>query len=395
MKVMSIQYKKTNLATAFMGFLWLWVFSLGIVGCSSSSSTPPPVPVVTFTDATVVEGDSGTVDLVFTANLDKSSSTAISITYATVDVTATAGTDYAATSGTLQIAAGASSANITVTVNGDTDIEPDETFTLNLTNPTGATLAVSSVTGTITSDDHANPSAYYTGSADVINPNDLTGNTITLSDLRVMVSGNRIMMMNTVVGNGDQTILYDTQNMVVNGNTFTADVTIYINMHLDTVPAPIQSTISGTITENASIVGVIGTANDTVAGTGSFTTTFSTLSNTPANSTNIAKTWDGPLNGRIDMAFKSTFDSAGNIGFVFSDIPLFGIFASCRLAGTVLPINSESLYTISLNLTNCSDSISNGNYTGFSIPSSLANDVLVFAFSNGSFSGISLLPMVP
>jgi chitinase len=70
-------------------------------------------------------------------------------------VTAESGTDYVATSSTVTFMPGETSKPANVTVNGDDDGEPTETFALNLTNPTNVTLAASSATGTILNDDGA------------------------------------------------------------------------------------------------------------------------------------------------------------------------------------------------------------------------------------------------
>jgi hypothetical protein len=55
--------------------------------------------------------------------------------------------------GTVSFAAGQSTATITVPVNGDNTVEPDETFTVNLSSATGATIGVGTATGTIVNDD--------------------------------------------------------------------------------------------------------------------------------------------------------------------------------------------------------------------------------------------------
>ena len=69
-------------------------------------------------------------------------------------MTATAGSDYQAASNViLNIAAGSPSASIPVLLNGDTTIEPDETFTLNISSPVNATINGTSATGTILDDD--------------------------------------------------------------------------------------------------------------------------------------------------------------------------------------------------------------------------------------------------
>jgi hypothetical protein len=73
---------------------------------------------------------------------------------ATANGTATAGSDYVAKTTTgLRIPIGATSKTFMVTINGDTTAEPDETFTVNLSNASGATIADGSGLGTISNDD--------------------------------------------------------------------------------------------------------------------------------------------------------------------------------------------------------------------------------------------------
>jgi hypothetical protein len=111
------------------------------------------LPVLSVADASTVEGNSGTKNLSFTVTLSAASITPVSVSYATGAGTATAGTDYVAASGTLTIPAGSIAGTITVVVNGDTTSEPNETFTLTLSNPVNATLARAAATGTVSNDD--------------------------------------------------------------------------------------------------------------------------------------------------------------------------------------------------------------------------------------------------
>jgi len=59
----------------------------------------------------------------------------VTVSYATADGTATAGSDYVATSGTLTYTPGQTAKGIPVTVNGSTTIGPDKTFVVNLSSP--------------------------------------------------------------------------------------------------------------------------------------------------------------------------------------------------------------------------------------------------------------------
>jgi PKD repeat protein len=126
----------------------------------SVTITVNALPKISIGDVSQNEGNSGITNFVFSVGLTAPSTHAILVDYATADGTATAGSDYNAASGTLKIPAGTScpgdpSCQITVQVNGDTLYEANETFTVNLTNPQGATIADGSATGTILNDDTA------------------------------------------------------------------------------------------------------------------------------------------------------------------------------------------------------------------------------------------------
>src|SRR5205823_9517890 len=100
------------------------------------------------------EGNSGTTPFVFTVSLWVAYNVPVTISYATTaNGTATAGSDYQATSGTLTIPAGQTTGTITVLVNGDRLPEPNETFVVNLSAPTNATIADGQGIGTIRDDE--------------------------------------------------------------------------------------------------------------------------------------------------------------------------------------------------------------------------------------------------
>jgi hypothetical protein len=112
-----------------------------------------PNPTITIGSVTAPEGNSGTTAFAFNVALSAAGTAPITVDYATANGTATAGSDYVATSGTLTFAPGVTTQTITVNVTGDTTVEPNETFFVNLSNPTNATVATAQGTGTITNDD--------------------------------------------------------------------------------------------------------------------------------------------------------------------------------------------------------------------------------------------------
>lgn len=131
------------------------LFALG--GCGGGADSMPtqqqPLPTLSVSDSSVTEGDSGATSLDFSVSLSRSSSSDVSVAYATSDGSASAGSDYTANSGTLSIAAGNTSGIISVEVLGDTDGEGNETLTVTLSGAIGATIADSSAVGTIQNDD--------------------------------------------------------------------------------------------------------------------------------------------------------------------------------------------------------------------------------------------------
>jgi hypothetical protein len=100
-----------------------------------------------------VEGNSGTSNATFTVTLSQASGKTITVDYATANNTATAGADYTAVNATLTISPGSATQIINVTVIGEWVDEDDETFYLNLSNPTNVTIADAQGVGTIQDND--------------------------------------------------------------------------------------------------------------------------------------------------------------------------------------------------------------------------------------------------
>jgi hypothetical protein len=101
-------------------------------------------------DAAVAEGASSATFAVALAPVQPS---AASVSYATADGSATAGSDYVPVSGTLGFGPCQGSATVTVPIVGDVVDEPNEAFVVNLFNPSGASIGDGQAQGTITDDD--------------------------------------------------------------------------------------------------------------------------------------------------------------------------------------------------------------------------------------------------
>ncbi len=104
-------------------------------------------------DGMVVEGNSGTTDMVFTVALSRMLTNQVTVAYSTQDISATAGSDYVATSGVLTFAPGIQEQTFTVPVIGDTAPEANERFRVILSNAVGAPIFSAQSIGTILNDD--------------------------------------------------------------------------------------------------------------------------------------------------------------------------------------------------------------------------------------------------
>jgi len=104
-------------------------------------------------DVSRVEGNLGTSAATFTVTLSAVGAGTVTVRYATANVEALAGSDYTAAGGTLAFLPGQTSKTLTVNLRGDTAVESDETFVVNLSAPAGATLLDKQGLGTIRNDD--------------------------------------------------------------------------------------------------------------------------------------------------------------------------------------------------------------------------------------------------
>ena len=116
-------------------------------GTATGTIINPPLPTISVGNASVTEGSAATLNETFTVSLSAASASPVTVAFKTADGTAIAGKDYAAASGTLTFAAGATTETVTVATHpGATGTK---TFALDLSAPTKATLGTAVGTGTI------------------------------------------------------------------------------------------------------------------------------------------------------------------------------------------------------------------------------------------------------
>ena len=159
------------------------------VGTIVDDDAPPELSI---DDITIAEGNSSTTDAVFTVRLSAPAKQPFSVDVATADGTAIEGFDYTATQRTLAFAVGETAQEVRVPVLGDTLVEPDERFHVDLSNATGATIGDAQADATIVNDDEGRRQADLEVMA-------------TLQTTAPLVVGEPFKLLVTVKNNGPQT----------------------------------------------------------------------------------------------------------------------------------------------------------------------------------------------
>ena len=122
---------------------------------SDAHFTAALIPTVSMSDATVTEGDSGSVNANFNVTLSTAYVSDVTVFYSTYDGTATAGLDYTSVGSSVVFAPGETAKIVSVPVLGDTLDEDNETFNISISSATNATVLDGNGVGTITDNDVA------------------------------------------------------------------------------------------------------------------------------------------------------------------------------------------------------------------------------------------------
>ena len=221
------------------------VFHVGSYHLSMQFGGVTALPTLAINNVSLTEGNSGTKAFTFTVTLSSASTSPVTVQYASADGTATvANNDYVPTSGTLSFAPGQTQQTITVLVNGNTVVEPDETFYVKLSNPTNATLGVTQGTGTIQNDDVA-PDRYEPndtpaaatnfGNITSVSQSSLSLNTTSDVDYYCFTptkSGTYTVTVTAIQGNGTlgMTVLSAQQTILGTGQSPSGTVNLTVNL---------------------------------------------------------------------------------------------------------------------------------------------------------------------
>jgi hypothetical protein len=306
------------------------------------------IALLAINDVSITEGNSGTKTLTFTVTRSGLTTSAVTVNYATANDTATtANNDYVSTSGTLSFANGETTKTISVTINGDTPPEADETFLVNLANATNATISDSQGIGTILNDD---ASGTITGRvlADTNNDNTgdspLSGVTIELKD-----TNGSTVRTTTTNSNGDYSFEYVTPGSYQIKQT---DLTGYTSVSDGDSTNAGDDTPSNTNT-NDNLIPVTINANETDSGNDFVDEQTGTISGTVLKDTNNDNIGDSPLSGVTIQLF----NNGGNTAIATTTTNSNGNYSFTDIA----PGNYQVVETDPAGYVSVKDSDSNGN----------------------------------
>lgn len=146
--------RKKDLSNLILQLLLALLLVVLFSSCEREEGITSPSPLrLSVNDISVSESDTA----VFTLNLNRSADQAVSLSYATVDGTAEAGSDYTAVDAELSFTVGEQSKQISITLTDDSDYEGNEFFQLQLSNVSNATAANNLARANILDNDDAPP----------------------------------------------------------------------------------------------------------------------------------------------------------------------------------------------------------------------------------------------
>jgi len=281
-------------------------------------------PTLAIADKTVTEGNTGSLAAGFVVTLSAAAASTVTVAFTTVDGTAKAATDYTATSGILSFAPGVRTLTIGVPVIGDTVVEPDETFRVTLSTPTGATLADAQAVGTIVNTDRpaisiadrslnepaATADALFAVTLSAVHNMPVTVNYTTV-DGPAKAGTDYVATAGTLTFAPGQR----TQNIVVpvNGDALVeADETFRVNLSVPTNATIADASATGTIVDNDKPAFTIADRTVTETDTGTIAMNFTvSLSSAPFKTVTVHwATADGSAKAPADYTAAS-----GNLSF--------------------------------------------------------------------------------
>ncbi|TRU57059.1 MAG: calcium-binding protein, partial [Microcystis aeruginosa Ma_QC_Ch_20071001_M135] len=297
--------------------------------------------IIFISDVTITEGNSGTTNAVFTVTLSNAVDTAVTLNYATADGTATtADNDYTALSLTpLTFNAGETSKTITVAVNGDTKVESNETFFVNLSslnaNGRNVTITDNQGQGTITNDDVTLPSITLAVSPSSVTE-DGTSSLIYIF-MRTGDTTNPLTVNYTVGGTATNGTDYTSIPTTVIFESNSAIATVIVDPTADTTVEPNETVALTLATGTGYTVGTPNTATGTINNDDtSVTLAVSPSSVTEDGTTNLVYTFTRSGVTTNALTVNYTVEGTATNGSDYTSIPTSVTFAANSETATVI-----------------------------------------------------------
>ena len=352
----------------------------GIATASGTGTIMDDDPKFSIDSPTVTEGDSSSVNLVFTVTLNAPSTSQLTVDYASSDGStngATAGTDYTAVSGTLTFPAGTTSRTITVSVTGDTANELNETVVVTLSDATsGAGIATATGTGTITDNDTPN---FSINSPSVAEGDSSTTNlvfTVTLSPAPATAA-----TVNWAEGTG---------GTATSGTDYTAIAGGTLTFSAGTTTQTITVSVTGDTTHEADETVVITLSNASTGTNISTATGTGTITNDDSGLTIDSPSVTEGDSGSANLVFTVTLDPASSSQVTVNYARTGGTatsgtdFTALAASTTLTFAANETSKTITVSVTG--DTINEANETVIVTLSSASGADIVTASGTGTIT---------
>jgi len=230
-------------------------------------------------DITVVEGQNNNAILTVTVNNPNPQQ--ITVNYTTAPINATANVDYTSQTGTLTIAPNTSTASISIPILNDNLNEPDEVFTVTLSNPVNATINPDEAIGQVIITDTLQSAITRTLPNNVENlrligtnningtgnagDNKITGNSG--NNILAGANGNDIYCFNASTPLGSDTIQETTTGGIDTLDFTGTNTAVRVNLGITTVQTVVTNNLKLTFSANNTIENIIGdSGNDRLTG---------------------------------------------------------------------------------------------------------------------------------
>ena len=265
-------------------------------------------PSVSIANTSVSEG-STTTTANFLVTLSSPAATTQTVNFATSNGSATSGSDFAATSGTVTFLAGETQKSIPVTIFGDTTVESDETFFVTLSSPSaGITLGTVTGTGTILNDDVA-PNLSPSVTISATPTSGFAPLPVTFSSAGTADPDGSIASYAWAFGDGSTSTAANPSHTYATTGTFTATLTV-----TDNQGATASKSITITVSADPAKVLHVGSIVMSKVSTSSGVTAVATVTLLDPNNQPIAgATLSGAWTGLVRSSSTGTSDATGKV----------------------------------------------------------------------------------